>query len=90
MGAFACCWTKWHPAATALGGTASIRPTRTSQRLIVVPTRRPHRITRGDLAQGLERTLASEPLFAPYVVPLIAEKLSSSIRRALHGMVAGV
>ena len=38
------------------------------------------RITRADLAAGLQRTLAAEPLFAPFVVPLIAEKLSSSLR----------
>ncbi|PRW58456.1 MMS19 nucleotide excision repair-like protein isoform X2 [Chlorella sorokiniana] len=46
------------------------------------PPNDPNKITRADLARGLERTLAAEPLFAPFVVPLIAEKLSSSIRQA--------
>ena len=44
------------------------------------------RITRADLAAGLQRTLAAEPLFAPFVVPLIAEKLSSSLRCLLVRM----
>lgn len=37
-------------------------------------------ITREQLAAGLEAVLAAEPRFAPHLVPLIMEKLSSSIR----------
>lgn len=38
------------------------------------------RISREDLAAGLEAALVAEPLFAPYLVPLACEKLSSTLR----------
>ena len=40
----------------------------------------PHRISRADLAAGLQACLAAEPRFAPHVVPLACEKLESSLR----------
>jgi DNA repair/transcription protein MET18/MMS19 len=40
----------------------------------------PNRITRAELAAGLEASLAAEPLFAPHLVPLAMEKLSSTLR----------
>ena len=40
------------------------------------------RITRQDIATGLEQALAAEPLFAPHLVPLALEKLSSTLRCA--------
>ena len=40
----------------------------------------PNRITCAELAAGLEASLAAEPLFAPHLVPLAMEKLSSTLR----------
>lgn len=47
-----------------------------------LPPPAPRRITREQLACGLEAVLAAEPLFAPYVVPLATEKLGSTLRQA--------
>lgn len=38
------------------------------------------RISRQDLAAGLQASLAAEPLFAPFLVPLAVEKLGSALR----------
>lgn len=66
------------PTAKLLG----LRGTRLPPHAVTLPAPlRPRcRITRQDLAAGLEATLAAEPLFAPHVVPLACEKLSSSLR----------
>lgn len=42
----------------------------------------PDDITREDLANSLKATFACTPIFAPYCIPLLLEKLSSSLRRA--------
>ncbi|KAL4426394.1 hypothetical protein ABPG77_004688 [Micractinium sp. CCAP 211/92] len=42
----------------------------------------PNRISRQDLAAGLQASLAAEPLFAPFLVPLAVEKLGSALRQA--------
>ena len=38
-----------------------------------------HGITRDSLAGALEAAITCTPLFAPYVIPLFQEKLSSSV-----------
>jgi hypothetical protein len=46
------------------------------------PPNDPYRISRDDLAKGLESTLVSETRFAPFLMPLILEKLSSILKQA--------
>lgn len=41
------------------------------------------RITRQELAEGLEAALVAERLFAPHLLPLAFEKLSSTLRWVL-------
>ncbi|MEW5299353.1 MAG: hypothetical protein WDW36_002378 [Sanguina aurantia] len=41
-----------------------------------------HRITRADLVAALQATLSASPFFAPFVLPLLLEKLSSTHRPA--------
>ena len=41
-----------------------------------------HGITREDLATALQRTLTCTSLFAPLFIPMLIEKLSSSLRSA--------
>lgn len=38
-----------------------------------------HGITRDELASALEATFSCSPVFAVYIIPLLLEKLSSSI-----------
>ncbi|KAG0566152.1 hypothetical protein KC19_7G042200 [Ceratodon purpureus] len=42
----------------------------------------PDGITREDLATALKEAFACTPIFAPFCIPLLLEKLSSSLRRA--------
>ncbi len=44
-----------------------------------MPPENMHGLTRDDLANSLEDTLSCTPLFAPFILPLLLEKLSSSI-----------
>lgn len=46
------------------------------------PSNDPHGITREQIARQLESTLAAVPLFSPLVIPLITNKLSSTLRTA--------
>lgn len=46
------------------------------------PPDSPHTISRGQLAAALEATLVACPLFAPHLLPLLLEKLSSTLRQA--------
>jgi DNA repair/transcription protein MET18/MMS19 len=50
----------------------------------------PHRITRAQIAAQLEATLAACPAFAPHVVPLFMEKLSSTVRQAKVDALSGM
>lgn len=43
----------------------------------------PHGITREGLQASLQQTLACDPQFAPHVIPLLLEKLASSLRYAV-------
>ncbi|BDA41132.1 probable MMS19 nucleotide excision repair protein homolog [Coccomyxa sp. Obi] len=40
------------------------------------------KVTRGELVAGVESALSAAPAFAPYVVPMLLEKLSSSLRQS--------
>lgn len=55
------------------------------------PANDPYGISQEDLVLGLRRALASTPLFAPYFLPLLQEKLDSDITSAkldaLHTLV---
>ena len=44
------------------------------------PPDSPHQITRAQLTGELEATLTASPLFAHHLLPLLLEKLSSSLR----------
>ncbi|KAK3876843.1 hypothetical protein Pcinc_018392 [Petrolisthes cinctipes] len=58
----------------------------------VPPVNDPYGISQEDLVLGLRRALASTPLFAPYCLPLLQEKLDSDINSAkldaLHTLVS--
>ena len=49
------------------------------------PPGSPHAITRAQLVAALERALTSCPAFAPQLLPLLMEKLSSTLRRGRAG-----
>ena len=38
------------------------------------------KVTREELVAGVERALSAAPALAPYVIPMLLEKLSSSLR----------
>ena len=44
------------------------------------PPNNVHGITRQDLAAALQEALTCTPLFAPFFIPMLLEKLSSSLR----------
>ena len=48
------------------------------------PLGAPGVITRAQLVSGVEAALAAAPSLAPHVIPLILQKLSSSLRHGLH------
>ena len=47
------------------------------------PPNNVHGITRQDLAAALQHALTCTPLFAPFFIPMLVEKLSSSLRLVL-------
>jgi hypothetical protein len=48
------------------------------------PPGAPGVITRAELVSGVEAALAAGPTLAPHVIPLVLEKLSSSLRHCSH------
>ena len=44
------------------------------------PAQTKGKVTREELVAGVERALSAAPVFAPYVLPMLLEKLSSSLR----------
>ena len=54
------------------------------------PKNDPHGITRQDLEGGIEAAMASSPFLAPYAIPLILEKLSSTHRPAKHDALSAI
>jgi hypothetical protein len=52
--------------------------------LYTQPPNMPGCVTRAELATAVEQALAAVPVFAPHVIPLLLEKLSSSIRWGLQ------
>ena len=48
------------------------------------PPGAPGVIARAELVSGVEAALAAAPTLAPHAIPLILEKLSSSLRHGLH------
>ena len=52
--------------------------------LYTQPSNMPRCVTRVELATAVEQALAAVPVFAPHVIPLLLEKLSSSIRWGLQ------
>ena len=48
------------------------------------PPNDPHKITREQIAQELERSLTSNPAFVPHIIQLVAEKLGSTLAGAKY------
>ena len=52
--------------------------------LYTQPPNVPGCVTRAELATAVEQAMAAVPVFAPHVIPLLLQKLSSSIRWGLQ------